>query len=315
MRNNKPIVSIIVPNYNHALFLRERIDSILRQNFQDFELIILDDCSTDNSKDIIESYRANPHVSQIIYNTENSGSPFKQWCKGIEVANGDYIWIAESDDTSLPEFLTTLVSQLNNYPNSVLAFSHSYFIDYKGDKLNIDYHHNSNGNFIIYNSQKFTKNILTKGNFIYNASMAIFRRSAYFKIQRVYYRNFHSCGDWAFWMEICLQGHIIEICKKLNCFRQHQNKVTTKASKTENDWQEVSNILSNFIDILQLRGIPLHLFRGKWTRDLLFSNIKDKSSYIKKYPMLYGGTKFDIFLYKLSTIPYKIRFQDFYHTV
>jgi glycosyltransferase involved in cell wall biosynthesis len=85
------MISVIVPNYNHAKFLKERIDSILNQTIQDFELIILDDCSTDNSREIIESYRQLPNVS-IFYNSKNSGSPFKQWKKGINRAKGKYIW-------------------------------------------------------------------------------------------------------------------------------------------------------------------------------------------------------------------------------
>lgn len=76
-------VSVIVPNYNHALFLEQRIESILNQTFQDFEVIILDDCSTDNSKKIIEKYRTHPKVSKIIYNDVNSGNTFKQWNTGI----------------------------------------------------------------------------------------------------------------------------------------------------------------------------------------------------------------------------------------
>ena len=66
-------ISIIVPNYNHAPYLKQRIDSILNQTYQDFELILLDDCSSDKSRDIIESYRTNPHVTQIVYNDNNSG--------------------------------------------------------------------------------------------------------------------------------------------------------------------------------------------------------------------------------------------------
>ena len=57
-----PKVSVIVPNYNHSRYLNVRIDSILSQTFQDFELIILDDCSTDNSKEIIDAYSNDNHV-------------------------------------------------------------------------------------------------------------------------------------------------------------------------------------------------------------------------------------------------------------
>ena len=63
-----PLVSVIIPSYNHEKFLKERIDSVLNQTFQDFELIILDDLSPDNSREIIESYRAHPKVSHIIFN-------------------------------------------------------------------------------------------------------------------------------------------------------------------------------------------------------------------------------------------------------
>ena len=74
----RPLVSVIVPNYNYARFLPKRLETILNQTYTNFEVIILDDCSSDNSKEIIEYYRKNPHTSQIVYNTHNSGSPFKQ---------------------------------------------------------------------------------------------------------------------------------------------------------------------------------------------------------------------------------------------
>ena len=101
-------VSVIVPNYNHARYLRKRIDSILWQAYQDFELLLLDDCSTDSSREILTTYANNPKV-RLEYNAQNSGSVFKQWNKGVRLTGGRYIWIAESDDFSDPEFLARLV--------------------------------------------------------------------------------------------------------------------------------------------------------------------------------------------------------------
>lgn len=105
-------VSVIVPSYNHAEYLRLRLDSILDQTYRDFEVIILDDCSSDDSRDVIESYRGNPAVSHIVYNQINSGSPFHQWKKGMQLACGELVWIAESDDCCETGLLERLVEHL-----------------------------------------------------------------------------------------------------------------------------------------------------------------------------------------------------------
>ena len=86
MKEHSPLVSIIIPNYNHADYLEERIRSIFNQTYTNYEIIILDDRSTDNSIEIINKFRDNSHISNIIINEENSGSPFKQWFKGISLA-------------------------------------------------------------------------------------------------------------------------------------------------------------------------------------------------------------------------------------
>src|SRR5215469_3489317 len=105
-------ISIIVPNYNHARFLRQRIDTILAQTFQDFEVILLDDGSTDASRSILREYTSDPRV-QLECNDINSGSTFKQWYKGVRLAHGRYVWIAESDDYADEQLLETLVARLD----------------------------------------------------------------------------------------------------------------------------------------------------------------------------------------------------------
>ena len=106
-----PLVSVIIPNYNHAPYLKERIDSVLSQTYKEFEVLILDDCSSDESKEIIESYRNNKHISNIVFNEKNTGNTFIQWNKGISLAKGKYIWIAESDDYCENTLLEKLVEE------------------------------------------------------------------------------------------------------------------------------------------------------------------------------------------------------------
>ena len=115
-QKSPPIVSVIVPNYNHGKFLKERLDSILAQTFTDYEIILLDDRSTDGSDQLLLSYSGQPHISAVILNETNTGSPFVQWEKGIKTARGKYIWIAESDDSARKEFLQTTVAFLEGTP-------------------------------------------------------------------------------------------------------------------------------------------------------------------------------------------------------
>ncbi len=98
-KGKEPFVSIIVPNYNHEKYLRQRLDSIYGQTYKNYEVILLDDCSSDDSRTILNEYRDRyPDRTRCEFNETNSGGVFRQWRKGISLAKGDYIWIAESDD-------------------------------------------------------------------------------------------------------------------------------------------------------------------------------------------------------------------------
>src|SRR3982074_3559077 len=92
-----PKVSVVIPNYNHARFLRRRIERVLNQTFQDFDVILLDDCSTDESRSILREYAADPRV-RIEFNGKNSGNTFKQRSKGGRLARGSHICVAEDGD-------------------------------------------------------------------------------------------------------------------------------------------------------------------------------------------------------------------------
>ncbi|MBL4674835.1 MAG: glycosyltransferase family 2 protein [Mucilaginibacter sp.] len=108
----------------------KRLETVFAQTFQDFEVIILDDCSTDDSRTVIEQYKHHPKVSHIIYNESNSGSAFKQWQKGISLAKGKYIWIAESDDYSEPLFLEKMIGVFAVSPaNTGLVYCKSLPVD------------------------------------------------------------------------------------------------------------------------------------------------------------------------------------------
>ena len=126
---NNPLVSVIVPNYNHEKFLEQRINSILNQTFQDFELILIDDKSTDNSLTILNKFKNHPKVSHLIINEINSGSPFKQWIRGLNIAEGEFIWIAESDDYAEFNFLEQTLDLFNFEDQLGLVYTDSNIVD------------------------------------------------------------------------------------------------------------------------------------------------------------------------------------------
>ena len=104
-----PQVSVIIPNYNYEKYLEQRLISIINQTYRDFEIIFLDDSSNDKSVLLAKSILANTNIPfEIHINEKNSGSPFEQWNKGLQIAKSEYIWIAEADDFCEYHFLEQL---------------------------------------------------------------------------------------------------------------------------------------------------------------------------------------------------------------
>lgn len=125
-------VTAIVPNYNHASFLAQRLDSILGQTYPLIDVIVLDDCSTDDSRKVIEEYVVrHPDRMQAIYNMTNSGSVFAQWEKGHSLAQGDLVWICESDDFCEANFVERMISAFHD-PSVMLAFGRIEFVNSEG---------------------------------------------------------------------------------------------------------------------------------------------------------------------------------------
>jgi len=110
-----PKVSVVIPNYNHARFLRRRVESVLQQTFQDFEVILLRRLLTDDSDRFYPSMLRSSEDKNSVQR-EELGSTFKQWNKGVGLAHGEYVWIAESDDYADERFLERLVAVLEAEP-------------------------------------------------------------------------------------------------------------------------------------------------------------------------------------------------------
>jgi len=290
--------SVIIPNYNHARFLKKRIDSVLQQTFTDFEVIILDDHSTDESIEIIESYQ-DQRITHKIYNAENSKSPFSQWKKGLLLAQYDFIWIAESDDFCSPEFLDTAYKILIQDKEISLYYCDSNLIDENEKPFfnTIQKYTQELDDSLWNNDHKITgktyiKKYLSKKNFILNASSVIFKKEAGLKaIEHI--QDFKTSGDWLFYAHILLDGAVYFHAEKQNYFRhlsqstrnyntleKRERRILEKIKVTEfflekNDYQdfEKQQIITNLID--------------EWIRYHFLKELLNSSFYkIAKFPFL-----------------------------
>ena len=246
-----PTVSVIIPNYNHAPFLKQRIESILNQTYQEFELILIDDCSTDESREIIESYRSNPKVSHIVYNEANSGSAFIQWNKGIALAKGDWIWIAESDDYADPTFLERMMNEVAKVPDCSLAYAATWWVDENGKKL----WNNSKGTAVhVHRSEDFIRERLATNCPIANVSEAIFCRDKFRPSESYRYEQMRLCGDWFFYLLMAQQGSVVELEEPLSYYRQHTTNISSDAEHRGLTFLEGADVLEYMITHCHLRS-------------------------------------------------------------
>lgn len=224
-----PLVSVIVPNYNHARFLRQRIDSILAQTYQDFELILLDDCSTDDSRRVLQEYAGDPRV-RLEFNERNSGSPFAQWNKGVRLARGKYVWIAESDDYADQRLLERLVRLLDADSEVVIAYCRSWGVCLDGKPFGF-----ADGYVYFWDPEGWKADFCMDGrrmcqeyfcgcNRIPNASGVVFRRAIYERVGGADGSN-RLCGDWKVWAAMALEGKVAYVSEPLNYFRHHGSSV------------------------------------------------------------------------------------------
>jgi len=245
-----PFFSVIIPNYNHAPFLQQRIDSVLNQTYTDFEIIFLDDHSSDNSMEIIESYRSNKKISHIVFNDKNSGSLLTQWNKGIRLAKGNWIWIAESDDIADPHFLEECSNSLNDHPSARLFYCDSNILDDTTQQITRKFSDRKNSIFKTSKwSNAYPKNGITEINeclkydcTVNNVSAAVFKKELALQVlqQKVQFRYY---ADWYFFLQLCLLTDICYTPQPLNTYRLHSGSLLNAKTSLVNSTMEYFEIL------------------------------------------------------------------------
>lgn len=235
---NTSSISAIVPNYNYEKFVGDRLSSVFQQSYPLREVIVLDDASTDNSLAEIErTAQLSGRFIELHVNNRNQGSPFKQWRRGLELAKGEYVWIAEADDLADSTFVARLIDRMQQ-AGSVLGFTDSRQIDENGNVLGHSYRDYINeiepqvfDQAFDMSGQEFLGRFLAVKNVILNVSSALVHRQTMldaFDAVGDELWDYEVAGDWRIYLEILARKDAVVswLPQPLNTHRRHGSGVT-----------------------------------------------------------------------------------------
>jgi glycosyltransferase involved in cell wall biosynthesis len=229
-------VSVVVPNYNYAQYLPERLGSIIKQDYPVYEILFLDDCSRDESIQVAEKMLHESGIDyRILINEENSGSVFRQWKKGADLASGTHVWLAEADDSCSHGLVSELLKGFRT-PGVVLSYCESQQINETGALLANDY--------LAYVSDVDAKHWLTPfvmdgdseianslsiKNTIPNVSAVLFEKDVLANVLQNHFdliSAYRIAGDWLTYVLVLDGGRVAFSPMPLNKHRRHNSGMT-----------------------------------------------------------------------------------------
>ena len=234
-----PRVSAVVPNYNYARYLPQRLEGICAQRLPPAEVLVLDDASTDGSVDaVLEARPALQPDIRLFRSRRNGGSVFRQWRRGARLVEGEFVWIAEADDAADPGLLEALIAPMQAHPDVVMAYCQSAAIDGEGGTLSADYH----GYTDDLSPTRWRRAYLATGaeeaeaglavrNTLPNVSAVVFRRAPLLDTLERHWDDIAACriaGDWVVYLHLLTRGRIAYDPRPLNRHRRHARSATAQ---------------------------------------------------------------------------------------
>lgn len=257
----QPRISVVVPNFNYARFLPHRISTILNQELPVWEIIFLDDASTDTSVEIATTLLKDCGIHyRIVRCEENSGSVFDQWQKGVELARGNIVWIAEADDWSSARFTKVAAAAFAD-PDVVVSYTQSnqvnqnseilcpHYLDYVTD-IDRDRWRRA---FVNEGRLELNDGLSVK-NTLPNVSGVLFRREALAATLAQHMdeiRSYRVAGDWCAYVHLAAQGKFAFDPRPLNYHRRHAQSVTISRF-TEAEWDEIARMQARVQELAEV---------------------------------------------------------------
>ncbi|MEP6514091.1 MAG: glycosyltransferase family 2 protein [Parafilimonas sp.] len=218
--SNTPKISVLIPTYNYAQYLDEAIQSVIDQTYSDFELIIVDNNSTDNTDEVVRKYLYDGRISY--YKNETNIGMVANFNKCLEYSKGEYIKYLLADDKFHPELLEKFVTIMEQYHNVSLVTSYRKFFDAKSGENVTPFIFLQEGKKVIYDNLK-------RGNWIGEPTAPMFRRL------NLKVGNFNSNYIWLtdieMWLRQLTVGDCYIIPEYLSYIRKHHIQITKAVKK------------------------------------------------------------------------------------
>jgi len=252
-----PRLSVAVINYNYARFLPACLESILSQTFGDIEVIIVDDCSSDGSREVIERFLADDRVRLVAHGKNQGFSASLR--EGMGLARGEFITAYDADDIVLrPQAFERQIAALERHPSAVLAFSAvDRFYDATGEVY--EAHRVFDSDTLVAGAEAFRR-YLTDRNFWAPNSGTIVRRAAY-----------EACGgypagvtvglDFSLYSSLALEGDFAYIAEPLHGYRNHAAQMSINIKPIRKNTPEFLSVIDLLCDRAEERGIGARTLR------------------------------------------------------
>ncbi|WMN06391.1 glycosyltransferase [Marivirga arenosa] len=209
-----PLITVYITNHNYDAYLKQSIESVLHQSFQNFELLIIDDGSTDNSKDIIEQYRAHEKIS-VIYQ-QNKGLNITNNI-AMRAAKGKYLMRLDADDFLEKEALAEMSDVLESDDELGLIFPDYYYVDAEGNRTGIEKRHNFEKEVSLYDQPAHGACTMIRLEFLRNLGG---------------YNESFTCQDgYDLWIKFITHHKVSNINIPLFSYRRHGQNLTTNEDK------------------------------------------------------------------------------------
>lgn len=258
--SHPPKISVLIPTYNYARYLPEAIESVLEQDFADYELLIADDCSTDESREIIRRYAARDGRIQCQFHPANLGM-VQNWNYCLQRARGEYVQFLFGDDKfASREALGKMARMLDENPAAVLALAARNIIDENSRILEVAAHLGKSGCHV--GLGVIGRCLEQNANLVGEPSVVMFRRR---DGTRGFSKEYRQIPDLEMWFHLLEKGDAVYTSELLYSFRKHARQQTEVNRVTQIGLREHLLLLAEYFEHPKLRE--------RVSRKLLFTQI------------------------------------------